>query len=147
MREATAGSLIAVTISLVGVTAGTLYQRIFCPAVDLRAAAFLQFAVNLLILLPLSWFIEGSPVRWSWALAGVILFLVIGASILAVNAFHVLMRRGQATRVTSLIYLTPLFPVALELLLYGIAPSLLSLTGIAITCAGVALASWQRRIR
>lgn len=145
VREATAGSLIAVTVSLVGVTAGTLYQRIFCPAVDLRAAAFLQFAVNLLVLLPLSWFIEGSPVRWSWALAGVILFLVIGASILAVNAFHMLMRRGQATRVTSLIYLTPLFPVAIELLLYGIAPSPFSLTGIAITCAGVALASWQRR--
>ena len=37
-QEATAGSLIAVSVALFGVTAGSLYQRTFCPRVDLRAA-------------------------------------------------------------------------------------------------------------
>jgi len=69
---------------------------------------------------------------------------VIGASILAVNAFHTLMRRGQATRVTSLIYLTPIFAVALELAMFGVVPTVISLTGIAITCLGVAMVSWTR---
>jgi drug/metabolite transporter (DMT)-like permease len=78
-------------------------------------------------------------VDWSWALAGSILFLVIGASILAVSALHTLMRRGQATRVTSLLYLTPIFAVALELPMFGVVPSALSLAGIAVTCLGVAL--------
>ena len=143
VREATAGALLAVTISLAGVTAGTLYQRRWCPTVDLRAAALLQFAGTLVVLAPLAWLVEGATVRWSWALVGAIVFLVIGASFLAVNALHTLMRRGQATRVTSLIYLTPIFAVALELLMFGVVPSAISLAGIAVTCFGVAMVSWQ----
>lgn len=143
VREATLGALIAVTVALAGVTGGTLYQRAFCPAVDLRAAALIQFAGTFVVLAPLAWLVEGAAVRWSWSLAGAIVFLVIGASILAVNAFHTLMRRGQATRVTSLIYLTPIFAVVPELVLFGVVPSAISLAGIVVTCLGVAMVSWR----
>ena len=71
------------------------------------------------------------------------MFLVVLASILAVNALHTLMRRGQATRVTSLLYLTPIIAVALEWPMFGVWPTLLTLLGIAITCAGVALVAWR----
>jgi drug/metabolite transporter (DMT)-like permease len=145
VREATAGSLVAITISLIGVTAGTLYQRTFCPLVDLRSAAVLQFIVTLAVLAPLAWFVEGAPVDWSWSMAGAIVFLVIGASILGVNALHTLMRRGQAARVASLIYLTPIFAVALELAIFGIVPTGLSAVGIAVTLLGVALVAWRPR--
>jgi drug/metabolite transporter (DMT)-like permease len=144
VREATWGALVAVTVSLAGVTAGALYQRAFCPAVDLRVGALLQFTATFIVLAPLAWLVEGATVRWSWTLAGAIVFLVIGASILGVNAFHTLMRRGQATRVTSLIYLTPIFAVALELALFDVVPTAVSLAGIVITCLGVAMVSWQR---
>ena len=147
VREATLGALTAVAISVAGVTAGTLYQRMHCPVVDLRAAALVQFISTFFVLAPLAWFVEGAAVRWSWSLAGVIVFLVIGASILAVNAFHTLMRRGQATKVTSLIYLTPIFAVALELLMFDVLPSVVSLAGIVITCLGVAMVSWARPAR
>lgn len=145
VREATLGALVAVTISLAGVTAGTLYQRAYCPAVDLRSAAFVQFIGTILILAPMAWFVEDAVVHWSWTLAGAIVFLVIGASILAVNAFHTLMRRGQATKVTSLIYLTPIFAVALEFMIFGVLPTVISLAGVAITCAGVAMVSWTHQ--
>lgn len=145
VREATPGSLVAVTLSLVGVTAGTLYQRIFCPLVDLRSASLIQFIVVLAVLGPLALTVESTvPVNWSWHLAGAIVFLVIGASILAVNALHTLMRHGAAARVTSLIYLTPIFAVVLEGLMFGIVPSAVSALGIAVTCGGVALVAWQR---
>ena len=143
VREATTASLIAITVSLAGVTAGTLYQRVFCPLVDLRSAAAVQFAATVLVLAPLAWAFEDTSVRWSWALAGSILFLVIGASILAVSALHLLMRRGQATRVTSLIYLTPIFAVGLERIMFDVVPSALSLIGIVVTCLGVALVTWR----
>jgi drug/metabolite transporter (DMT)-like permease len=143
VREASIASLIAVTVSLAGVTSGTLYQRVFCPLVDLRSAAAVQFAVTVAALAPLAWAFEDLRVDWSWALAGSILFLVIGASLLAVSALHTLMRRGQATRVTSLLYLTPIFAVALELPMFGVVPSALSLAGIAVTCLGVALVTWH----
>lgn len=143
VREATLGSLAAVTIALAGVTAGTLYQRAFCPLADLRSATFIQFIVTTAALAPLAWWIEGFAVTWAWPMLGSIAFLVIGASILAVSALHTLMRRGQATRVTSLIYLTPIFAVVLELAMFGVVPSALSLAGIAVTCGGVALVAWR----
>ena len=143
VREATLASLVAVTVSLAGVTSGTLYQRVFCPLVDLRSAAAVQFAVTIAVLAPLAWAFEDLRVDWTWALAGSIVFLVIGASLLAVSALHLLMRRGQATRVTSLLYLTPIFAVALEFPMFGVVPSALSLSGIAVTCAGVALVTWR----
>jgi drug/metabolite transporter (DMT)-like permease len=145
VREATLGSLVAVTVSLVGVTAGTLYQRVYCPLVDLRSATFIQFLAAVAALAPLAWLVEGYAVTWAWPMIGAIVFLVIGASILAVSALHLLMRRGQATRVTSLLYLTPIFAVVLELAMFGLVPSALSIAGIAVTCAGVALVAWRAR--
>ena len=59
------------------------------------------------------------------------------------NVLHTLMRHGQATRVTSLIYLTPIFAVALEYLMFDVVPTALSVVGIAVTCAGVALVVWR----
>lgn len=143
LRALTTPALVAVSISLGAVTAGTLYQRIFCPAVDLRAAGAVQFVASLVVLAPLAVLVEGFPVRWSWQLVASILFLVILASIFAVNALHTLMRRGQATRVTSLLYLTPIIAVALEWVMFGVQPTLLTTLGIAITCAGVALVAWR----
>ena len=81
---------------------------------------------------------------WSWPLAASVAFLVILASVFAVNALHILMRRGQATRVTSLLYLTPIFAVALEFLMFGEVPTPLTLVGIAVTCAGVGLVSARK---
>jgi drug/metabolite transporter (DMT)-like permease len=143
VREATLGSLIAVTIALAGVTAGTLYQRVFCPLVDLRSSSLIQFVATIIVLAPLSMAVEDMQVRWSWTLAGAIAFLVIGASILAVSALHLLMRRGQAARVTSLLYLTPIFAVVLEWAMFDVVPTRLSIAGIAITGVGVTLAVWR----
>jgi drug/metabolite transporter (DMT)-like permease len=140
------GALVGVTIALAAITAGTLYQRVFCPSVDLRAATVVQFAASLALLAPLALLVEGFRINWSWTLLGAIGFLVVFASIFAVNALHTLMRRGEATRVTSLLYLTPIIAVALEWLLFGVQPGGLTALGIAITCAGVALVAWRSKL-
>jgi drug/metabolite transporter (DMT)-like permease len=139
VREMTLGALVALTVSLAGVTGGTLYQRVFCPTVNLYSAAWIQFAASLAMLAPLAFAFEGARVDWSWPLFGSIAFLVILASIFAVNARHTLMRHGQATKVTSILYLTPIFAVVLEYLMFDVVPSALTLAGIAVTCLGVAL--------
>ena len=140
VREASAGALIAVSFAVLGVTAGSLYQRVFCPRVDLRSAALVQFAATLAVLYPLALAFEDNSVRWSWPLAGALLYLVIFASLLAVSAWHYLMRHGEVSRVTSLIYLTPVFAIVPEYFWFDVVPSALSVFGVIITCAGVALA-------
>lgn len=139
VSAASVASLAAVAIALAAITSGTLYQRAFCRSVDLRSATLIQFVLSLAVLLPLAWEVEGFAVRWSWSLLGAIAFVVIFASILAVNALHLLMRRGHATRVTSLFFLTPIIAVLLEWLMYGVLPTRLAVAGIGVTCAGVAL--------
>jgi len=72
-----------------------------------------------------------------------IAFLVIFASMLAVSVLHYLMRHGEATRVSGMMYLPPVFAVVLELAWFRLVPSGLTLLGIAITCAGVAMVVWR----
>jgi drug/metabolite transporter (DMT)-like permease len=145
VREVTLGSLIGTLIALAGVSAATLYQRRFSPKADLKAASVVQFGASVVVLVPLAWAVEGFPVRWAWQMWLAIAFLVIFASILAVNALHTLMRHGEAARVASMMYLPPVFAVVLEAALFGLVPSGLTLAGIAITCAGVAMTVWSRR--
>lgn len=143
IHNMTIASLVAVIIALTGITAGSLYQRRFCPGTDLRAATVLQFAIAFCAFLPLSLAFEDSGVRWTWALAGALGFLVVFASIFAVNAFYTLMRHGQATRVTSIIYLTPIVAMLTEYCVFGLAPTELAMLGTLITCGGVGLVVWQ----
>ena len=145
IRAVTAGSLIAVVTGLASLTAGTLYQRRYCPTVDLRSGALIQFAASLVVLVPFAFAIEGAKVTWSWPLLGSIVFLVVFASILGVNALHTLMRRGEATRVTSMMYLPPIFAVAMEYLVFDVVPSAISIAGIIITCLGVAMVMSRTR--
>ena len=147
VRAVSFGSLMAVVVGLAALTVGTLYQRKFCPTVDLRSSALIQFVVSLMAILPLSIVFEGAKVQWSWPLLGSIAFLVIGASILAVNALHTLMRHGEATRVTSMMYLPPIFAVAMEYLVFSVVPTAISLVGIAVTSVGVAMAMHRARIQ
>jgi drug/metabolite transporter (DMT)-like permease len=137
----TLGSLIAVATGVAALTIGTLYQRRYCASVDLRSSAFVQFAASLVFLAPLSFAFEGAQIQWAWQLIAAVLFLVIFASVLAVNALHTLMRRGEATRVSSMLYLPPVVAIALEWLMFGVVPTALSMVGVAVTCVGVALAA------
>jgi drug/metabolite transporter (DMT)-like permease len=60
-----------------------------------------------------------------------------------VSVLNYLMRHGQATRVTSMMYLPPVFAVVLELAMFHEVPSALTLAGMALACAGVAMTVWR----
>jgi drug/metabolite transporter (DMT)-like permease len=145
IREITAASLAATLIALAGVTAGTLYQRAFSPHCDLKAAAAIQFAAAAVAFVPLAFAVEGFQVRWSATLAWSVVFLVIFTSLLGVSALYWLTRHGEASRVTSMMYLPAVFAVVLELALFGVAPGAVASAGIALTCFGVALTVWRRK--
>jgi drug/metabolite transporter (DMT)-like permease len=133
-------SLTAVLVALIVLTVGTLYQRRFLADTDLWSAAFIQFVASLVVLAPLAIIVEGAKVERAWQLFAAMLFLVVLASILGVSALHILMRRGQATRVSSILYLPPIFAVAAEWLMYSVVPTPLTFVGITIVCLGVWLA-------
>ena len=143
IRELGPGSLLGALIALASVTMATLYQRRFAPQADLKAAAAIQFATAAAVVAPLAVAIEGFRFTSSWVLWGAIAVLVIFTSLLGLSAFYYLLRHGAATRVTSMMYLPPVFAVLLEAAWFGVVPSPLALAGIAVTCAGVAMVLWR----
>ena len=147
IREVGTASLLCGVVALSGVTAATLYQRRFSPTADLQAAAVIQLAASLVVIGPLAIAVEGFEANHTWQLWASVAFLVIFASILGVSVLYYLLRHGEATRVTSMMYLPPLFAVAAEAAMFGVVPSALALAGIAVTCAGVAMTVWSRRWR
>jgi drug/metabolite transporter (DMT)-like permease len=132
-------SVIWAVTALLSMSAGTLYQKRYCPSFDLRSGSVIQFTAALLILLPLALLTETMQVRWSaefiFALAWVVLILSIGAISLL---FH-LIAHGEATRVASLFYLTPLITAVMAYLMFGETLTTLAMLGLAIGIAGVAL--------
>jgi drug/metabolite transporter (DMT)-like permease len=144
VREVTAANLAASVVAVAGVTAATLYQKVFSPRADLKAATVVQFAATLAVVAPLAVAVEDFRFDFSIQLITSIAFLVIFASILGVMALWWLLRHGEATRVTSMMYLPPIFAVVLELALFGVVPGWLMVAGIMVTCVGVAMTVWHK---
>lgn len=136
---ASIASLLAVAWALVCVTAGTLYQRQFCAATDLRAAVCIHFAATALVMLPLAFAVEGFAIEWSAPIALALVYHVVLGSIGAYSVLHLLMRHGQATGVTSLLYLTPPVAALCEWLVFGVLPTGLMWAGMVVACVGVAM--------
>jgi len=138
---ASAASLGAIVVSLLCVTAGTLYQREFCAATDLRAAVCIHFAATAAVMLPLGVVVEGFDIHWNGVVAAALVYHVVLASIGAYSILHLLMRHGQATGVTSLLYLTPPVAALVEWAFFRVAPTPTMWLGMAVACLGVAMTS------
>ena len=128
--------------ALLSMTAGTMYQKHFCPRFDLRTGAVIQFASTACVLLPLAIMFEQldpalSSVQWTPRFIGALLWSVLALSIGAIFLLFKLLRRSDATEVTSLMYLTPPTTAVMAWLMFGEAFSLLGAVGMLVAVAGV----------
>ena len=94
--------------ALLSITAGTLYQKHFCPQFDLRTGTVIQFAASFAAVLPFALLLEDmGSVQWVPEFFGAWAWSVLALSIGAIFLLFALIRRSDATQVTSLLYLTP----------------------------------------
>jgi drug/metabolite transporter (DMT)-like permease len=130
-------------LALFSITAGTLYQKRYCPSFDLRTGTAIQFAVSVAALLPLAILFEQfdlslSKVEWSSRFVGSLLWSVFALSIGAIFLLFRLISRGAALAVTSLLYLTPPTTAIMAWLMFGETLGPLALAGMVVAVAGVA---------
>ena len=88
--------------------------------------------------LPLAW-LEAEPMRWNAELAGAMAWSVLGLTLGGSSLLYLLIQRGAAASVTSLMYLVPPCTAALAWLLFGEPVTPLTLAGTALTALGVGL--------
>ena len=126
-------------LALVGITAGTLYQKRHGTGVDLRTGSIIQFGASFVALLPLAIAFESLAVDYTLEFWAALAWSVFALSLAAISLLLVMIRRGRATEVASLMYLTPAVTAMLAWLIFGERLGLTAWCGVVITMAGVAL--------
>lgn len=143
----TALSLFLAVVALASITAGTLYQKKFCPQFDLRTGTAIQYLAAALLCLPWVFVVETREIQWTGELLGSLAWSVLAISLGAVFLLFVLIREGAATEVTSLLYLTPPTTAIMAFLLFDEPITLLTLLGTLSTAFGVWLVMRPSRKR
>lgn len=145
LAEATALGFIAAGLTPLLITAGSLYQKRFSADMDLRSGMLIQHLTAGCASAIVAFSIETREVEWGIEIGFVLVWLALILSVAATNLYYVMLRRGQAARVSSLFYLTPPTAAVLGYLTYGEAFGWIGLAGFAIAVIGVALASKAAR--
>jgi drug/metabolite transporter (DMT)-like permease len=124
-------------IALASITAGTLYQKAACPHFDLRTGAIIQYAASAVVCLPFVLGLETRDINWHPEMIGALLWSIVALSIGAISLLFIMIREGAATKVTSLLYLTPPTTAVMAYFLFDEPMTGLTMAGIVITMAGV----------
>lgn len=122
-------------VALLGITAGTLYQKRFAPRFDWRSGAVAQFLPAALVTGVVVFALDDFRIDWTGEFVFALGWLVLVLSVGAISLLNWLIHHGSAVNVASLFYLTPPTTALLAWLLFGE-----TLTGGAL--AGMALAVW-----
>ena len=125
--------------ALLSITFGTLYQKKHCPIFDLRAGSAIQFGISAFLAFWVMFFFESSQMVWNLSVIAALFWAVIPLSIGSISLLFMMIRKGAATKVTSLLYLTPPTTAAIAWLMFDEPFNLLMVLGLAITMTGVVL--------
>jgi drug/metabolite transporter (DMT)-like permease len=136
-----AWGVLACVAGLLGITAGTLYQKRHCAGMDLRPGNVVQFAASAIATGVPALLLEDNRIAWTGEFAFALLWLVVVLSLGAISLLYVLIRRGAASRVSSLFFLVPPTTALIAWPLFGETLGPPELAGMALAAAGVALAS------
>ena len=128
-------------LALLGITAGTLWEKRFGVSHHPVAANLIQYAVGAAFCIPAALLSEDTTISWSpeflWAMA----YLVLGNSLLAMSLLLAMIRAGEVARVSSLFYLVPALSALCAWPMLGEEMPPLAWAGMALAGLGVALVS------
>jgi drug/metabolite transporter (DMT)-like permease len=124
--------------ALLSITVGTLYQKRYVTPCDVRSASLVQLSAAFVVTLPLA-LLETESVQWNGHLAGAMAWSVLALTLGGSSLLYLLIQRGAATAVTSLLYLVPPCTAVMAWLLFGEPITIFTIAGMALTALGVSL--------
>ena len=133
-------ALVPVVVALLGITAGTLYQKRFCPRFDWRSGAVAQFLPTALATWLVASLTETYTIDWTGEFVFAMGWLVLVLSLGAVSLLNWLIRNSGAVNIASLFYLVPPCTAVVAWLLFGETFSAIALGGMGLAVWGVYLA-------
>ncbi len=136
--ELSTWNLLLASLALLSITAGTLYQKRFVAQCDVRTANAVQLLAALVVSLPIA-LLESEPVVLHPHFIGAMVWSVVGLTLGGSSLLYLLIQRGAATQVTSLLYLVPPTTAVMAWLLFQEALTPVMLLGMALTAIGVSM--------
>jgi len=136
--EVTVLTLGCTLFALFSITVGTLYQKHFVQPTDVRSANAIQLVAALLVTLPFA-LMESEAIVWNSDFVGSMAWSVLALTLGGSSLLYLLIQRGAATAVTSLLYLVPPTTAVMAWLLFGESITLATVAGTALTALGVSL--------
>ncbi|WP_374754878.1 DMT family transporter [Pseudonocardia sp. N23] len=145
-EKLTTSGITTVTLALSGgallaITAGTLYQKRFCPDFDLRTGQVVQFVASIVVTAPFALAFEDLRIDWTPAVIGALVWSVVVLTGGGISLLFLMLRRGAASQVTTYFYLVPAITAVMAFLMFGERPGWVAVAGMAVTVIGVALAA------
>ena len=131
--------LLPAVIALLGITAGTLYQKRFCAKFDLRSGAVIQFVPTAIFTAIAVALFEDYRIEWTGQFSFALGWLVLVLSIGAISLLNLLIRSGSAVNVASLFYLTPPMTAVIAFVIFGENLTLTASIGMLLAVSGVYL--------
>ena len=126
-------------LCVLSISVGTLYQKRFCASVDLRSGTMIQLIIAAVMMWGISSWFETGHVEWTGTFVFALMWSVLVLSVGAYTLLRWLVRRNAATNVVSLFFLMPPVTAVFDWLLFDQKVSLITLMGIAIAVAGIAI--------
>jgi drug/metabolite transporter (DMT)-like permease len=136
--EVTLLTLASTVFALLCITAGTLYQKHHVTATDVRTANAIQLGAALAVTLPFA-ILETEAIVWNASFVGAMAWAVLALTLGGSSLMFMLIQRGAATTVTSLLYLVPPTTALMAWVLFGEAITAVTVLGIVLTAIGVSL--------
>ena len=136
---ATTAGFIFSGLTPVFITAASLYQKKHCANSDLRIVMIVQQTAAGICNFFIAMAVERGDIAWGAEVIFVWAWLVVVLTIGATNLLYLMLRHGEAARVSSLFYLTPPTAVLLGWLSYGETMGLVAMGGFLVAIAGVFL--------
>ncbi len=136
--EVTPLNLGLAALALLSITVGTLYQKYFFAPCDVRTASAIQLTAALLVSLPLA-LLETEKIVWHPHMVGALAWSVGVLTLGGSSLLYLLLQRGAATAVTSLMYLVPPSTALMAWALFNEPFTSTMLLGMLLTASGVAL--------
>jgi drug/metabolite transporter (DMT)-like permease len=124
--------------ALLCITTGTLYQKRFVQPCDVRTANLIQMAAAFIVTLPLA-LLEQEAIDWTGEMVGAMAWSVLALTLGGSSLLYMLIQRGAATAVTSLLYLVPPCTALMAWALFAEPITLSTIAGMAFTALGVSL--------
>ncbi|RUU68444.1 DMT family transporter [Mesorhizobium sp. M2C.T.Ca.TU.009.01.2.1] len=137
----TAATLTASLVSVLGMSAGTIWQKRYASGGDLVSATMWQYVGGSIVMILGSLAFETRAVTVNGELIFAMAWLVLVLSVGAIFLLMVMIRDGEMSKVASLFYLVPAVTAVIAWMLFDEQLNLLQIAGMAIATLGVALAT------